>query len=41
MEFWEKLDKILISHEIIIDRPKGTTHPKHSEIDLRIDLEQF
>jgi inorganic pyrophosphatase len=37
MEFWEKLDKILISHEIIIDRPKGTTHPKHSEIVYPFD----
>lgn len=37
MEFWEKLDKMLASHEIIIDRPKGTTHPKHSEIVYPFD----
>lgn len=26
-EFWELIDLLIAEHEIIIDRPKGSTHP--------------
>lgn len=32
MDFWTKLDQMITSHEIVIDRPKGSIHPQHSEI---------
>lgn len=28
-QFWEFIDKLLANKELIIDRPKGTSHPKH------------
>jgi inorganic pyrophosphatase len=28
MDFWKKLDKIITTSEIVIDRPKGSVHPK-------------
>ena len=27
-EFWTALDELVLHSEIVIDRPKGTTHPK-------------
>jgi inorganic pyrophosphatase len=29
--FWEKLDRLMGSSEIIIDRPKGTAHPRYPD----------
>jgi inorganic pyrophosphatase len=37
MDFWTRLDQILESHEIIIDRPKGSRHPKNPEIVYPFD----
>jgi inorganic pyrophosphatase len=37
MEFWTKLDEMIISHEIVIDRPKGRAHPKHPGIIYPFD----
>mgnify|MGYP007110270985 FL=1 len=28
-EFWNAIDKLVAESEIIIDRPKGTVHPKY------------
>ena len=28
IEFWNALDELVNNSEIIIDRPKGTAHPK-------------
>jgi len=30
--FWEYLDKLVYENEIIIDRPKGTKHPKYRDM---------
>jgi inorganic pyrophosphatase len=35
--FWEYLDKIVESNEIIIDRPKGTKHPKYENMVYIVD----
>jgi inorganic pyrophosphatase len=31
MDFWTTLDLLIASHEIIIDRPKGSAHPRYAE----------
>ena len=31
-EFWEYLERIVKENEIVIDRPKGTAHPKYKNI---------
>ena len=31
-EFWEYLNKLVSENEIIIDRPKGTRHPKFNNM---------
>lgn len=36
-EFWESLDKLIDISEIIIDRPKGTAHPKYPEYIYEVD----
>ena len=28
-DFWTIIDNMIATHKIIIDRPKGTPHPKH------------
>ena len=28
--FWEKLDTLINTKEVVIDRPKGSTHPRYS-----------
>jgi inorganic pyrophosphatase len=35
--FWEYLEKIVESNEIIIDRPKGTRHPKYNDVVYELD----
>lgn len=30
--FWEYLEKITADNEIVIDRPKGTRHPKYNDM---------
>lgn len=37
MDFWIRLDNLIASHEIVIDRPKGGTHPNYPEITYPID----
>ena len=29
--FWEAITKLLTTHIIVIDRPKGSTHPRYGE----------
>jgi inorganic pyrophosphatase len=32
MGFWEQLDYLVTTNEIVIDRPKGSTHPKFPDM---------
>ncbi len=36
-EFWYALDDLVASSEIVIDRPKGTVHPKYPNIVYKVD----
>ena len=36
-EFWETLDELAANSEIVIDRPKGTAHPKYPDFIYRVD----
>ncbi len=37
MKFWEYLDSLLRSSEIVIDRPKGSVHPRYPEWAYPLD----
>ncbi len=37
MDFWIRLDNLIASNEIVIDRSKGSTHPNYPEIIYPID----
>ena len=36
-DFWNALDELVNNSEIIIDRPKGTSHPKYPDFIYRVD----
>lgn len=36
-EFWNALDELVNKSEIVIDRPKGSAHPKFPDFIYRID----
>lgn len=36
-EFWNALDKLVKNSEIVIDRPKGTKHPKYPDFIYRVN----
>lgn len=36
-EFWTMLDNLVQQSEIIIDRPKGTVHPKYPDFIYTVD----
>ena len=36
-EFWEMLDALVHASEIVIDRPKGTVHPRYPEFVYQVD----
>ena len=36
-EFWNVLDSLVSNSVIIIDRPKGSTHPKYADFTYEID----
>lgn len=36
-KFWNKLDKIFYESEIVIDKPKGSSHPKFSDMIFPLD----
>ena len=37
VEFWNALDELVNNSEIVIDRPKGTAHPKYPNFIYRVD----
>ncbi|MCH5316055.1 MAG: inorganic pyrophosphatase, partial [Eubacterium sp.] len=37
VEFWNALDKLVENSDIVIDRPKGTTHPRFSNFVYKVD----
>lgn len=36
-EFWDSLEQLMVSTKLVIDRPKGTRHPKFPEIVYPVD----
>ena len=36
-DFWEALDALVSTSEIVIDRPKGSTHPKYPDYIYKVD----
>lgn len=36
-EFWYALDELMNHSEIVIDRPKGSSHPKYPEFIYQVD----
>ena len=37
IHFWQAVDKLVSSGKILIDRPKGSTHPRYPEIKYELD----
>ncbi|MBS5734447.1 MAG: inorganic pyrophosphatase [Clostridiales bacterium] len=37
IDFWIALDKLVENSEIVIDRPKGNSHPRFSQIIYKVD----
>ncbi len=35
--FWTRLDELIESSEIVIDRPKGTRHPRYPDLVFPLD----
>lgn len=36
-KFWEIIDKLVKESEIVIDRPKGTAHPRYPDYIYQVD----
>ncbi len=36
-DFWKALDNLIDNSEIVIDRPKGTLHPKYPNVIYQVD----
>ncbi len=36
-DFWNAVDQLVSSSEIVIDRPKGSSHPKYPDFVYRLD----
>ena len=36
-DFWRALDELVIQSQIVIDRPKGTAHPKFPNFIYKVD----
>lgn len=36
-DFWKALDELVANSEIVIDRPKGTAHPRFADFIYRVD----
>jgi inorganic pyrophosphatase len=32
MDFWTRLEDLIASHTLVIDRPKGSTHPRYPDM---------
>lgn len=37
LEFWNAIDQLVSSEKIVIDRPKGSTHPRFPHIRYEVD----
>ncbi len=37
MDFWKQLDALLTSHKVVIDRPRGTAHPRYPALLYPLD----
>ena len=37
IQFWQAVDKLISSGKIVIDRPKGSTHPRYPHILYELD----
>lgn len=37
MDFWNRLQKLISDNEIVIDRPKGSIHPKYKNFIMSLD----
>jgi inorganic pyrophosphatase len=37
IHFWQAVDKLISSGSIVIDRPKGSAHPRYPEIRYELD----
>lgn len=35
--FWDRLDRLLDSTELVIDRPRGSRHPRYAQIVYPLD----
>jgi inorganic pyrophosphatase len=35
--FWSRLDELLATSRLVIDRPKGTRHPRYPEVIFPLD----
>lgn len=36
-KFWAAIDSLVNTSQIVIDRPKGSTHPKYSNFVYKVD----
>lgn len=36
-EFWDAIDELVKNTEIVIDRPKGTAHPRYPDYIYKVD----
>ena len=36
-DFWRALDELVAQSEVIIDRPRGTTHPRYPNMRYEVD----
>lgn len=37
MDFWQRIDALLDEHEIVIDLPRGSRHPRFPKIVIPLD----
>jgi len=37
MDFWRRMDELIASHEIVIDRPKESVHPRYPNLIYPLD----
>jgi inorganic pyrophosphatase len=37
MDFWSRLDDLITTHELFLDRPKGSRHPRFPELVYPFD----
>ena len=36
-DFWKRLDELIATSDIVIDRPKGTAHPRYPDLIFPLD----